>query len=304
MSSERLVYIMQILFTTIIDGLNLGSVYALVALGYSMVYGIAKMLNFAHGDVIMVGIYSIFVCLNMACLPAPVAMIVCVVICAALGFVVEKLAYKPLRQSSSLSVLITAIGVSYLLQNVALLIFKSDRKFLQSFFDLGKVSVGSLEIPVISLVIWGTTIVIMIALDLFIKKTSIGRAMLAVSEDKGAAQLMGVNVNRTISLTFVIGSALAGIAAVLYAAKYQNVDPYTGSVFGIKAFAAAVFGGIGSIPGAMIGGFSRGLIEALTIGFLPDQMSAVSDGVAYGLLILMLILKPSGLLGKKHIEKV
>ena len=203
-----------------------------------------------------------------------------------------------------MSVLITAIGVSYLLQNVALLIFKSDRKFLQSFFDLGKVSVGSLEIPVISLVIWGTTIVIMIALDLFIKKTSIGRAMLAVSEDKGAAQLMGVNVNRTISLTFVIGSALAGIAAVLYAAKYQNVDPYTGSVFGIKAFAAAVFGGIGSIPGAMIGGFSLGLIEALTIGFLPDQMSAVSDGVAYGLLILMLILKPSGLLGKKHIEKV
>ena len=295
---------MQILFTTIIDGLNLGSVYALVALGYSMVYGIAKMLNFAHGDVIMVGIYSIFVCLNMARLPALVAMIVCVVICAALGFVVEKLAYKPLRQSSSLSVLITAIGVSYLLQNVALLIFKSDRKFLQSFFDLGKVSVGSFEIPVISLVIWGTTIVIMIALDLFIKKTSIGRAMLAVSEDKGAAQLMGVNVNRTISLTFVIGSALAGIAAVLYAAKYQNVDPYTGSVFGIKAFAAAVFGGIGSIPGAMIGGFSLGLIEALTIGFLPDQMSAVSDGVAYGLLILMLILKPSGLLGKKHIEKV
>ena len=304
MSSERLVYIMQILFTTIIDGLNLGSVYALVALGYSMVYGIAKMLNFAHGDVIMVGIYSIFVWLNMARLPALVAMIVCVVICAALGFVVEKLAYKPLRQSSSLSVLITAIGVSYLLQNVALLIFKSDRKFLQSFFDLGKVSVGSFEIPVISLVIWGTTIVIMIALDLFIKKTSIGRAMLAVSEDKGAAQLMGVNVNRTISLTFVIGSALAGIAAVLYAAKYQNVDPYTGSVFGIKAFAAAVFGGIGSIPGAMIGGFSLGLIEALTIGFLPDQMSAVSDGVAYGLLILMLILKPSGLLGKKHIEKV
>ncbi len=295
---------MQILFTTIIDGLNLGSVYALVALGYSMVYGIAKMLNFAHGDVIMVGIYSIFVCLNMAHLPAPVAMIVCVVICAVLGFLVEKLAYKPLRQSSSLSVLITAIGVSYLLQNVALLIFKSDRKFLQSFLDLGKVSIGSLEIPVISLVIWGTTIVIMIALDLFIKKTSMGRAMLAVSEDKGAAQLMGVNVNRTISLTFVIGSALAGIAAVLYAAKYQNVDPYTGSVFGIKAFAAAVFGGIGSIPGAMIGGFSLGLIEALTIGFLPDQMSPVSDGVAYGLLILMLILKPSGLLGKKHIEKV
>ena len=295
---------MQMLISTIIDGLNLGSVYALVALGYSMVYGIAKMLNFAHGDVIMVGIYSIFVCLNANVLPVPVTMLVCVVVCALLGFVVEKLAYKPLRSSSSLSVLITAIGVSYLLQNVALLIFKSDRKFLQSFIELGSLKLGEIEIPLISFVIWGTTLIIMFALDIFIKKTSMGRAMLAVSDDKGAAQLMGVNVNRTISITFIIGSALAGIAAILYAAKYQNVDPYTGSVFGIKAFAAAVFGGIGSIPGAMIGGFTLGLIEALTIGFLPDSLAAASDGVAYALLIIMLILKPSGLLGKKRIEKV
>ncbi len=295
---------MQMLISTIIDGLNLGSVYALVALGYSMVYGIAKMLNFAHGDVIMVGIYSIFVCLNANVLPVPVTMIVCVAVCALLGFVVEKLAYKPLRGSSSLSVLITAIGVSYLLQNVALLIFKSDRKFLQSFIELGNLTIGEIEIPIISFVIWGTTLIIMFALDIFIKKTSMGRAMLAVSEDRGAAQLMGVNVNRTISLTFIIGSALAGVAAILYAAKYQNVDPYTGSVFGIKAFAAAVFGGIGSIPGAMIGGFTLGLIEALTIGFLPDSLAAASDGVAYALLIIMLILKPSGLLGKKRIEKV
>ena len=295
---------MQMLISTIIDGLNLGSVYALVALGYSMVYGIAKMLNFAHGDVIMVGIYSIFVCLNANVLPVPVTMLVCVVVCALLGFVVEKLAYKPLRSSSSLSVLITAIGVSYLLQNVALLIFKSDRKFLQSFIELGSLRLGEIEIPLISFVIWGTTLIIMFALDIFIKKTSMGRAMLAVSEDKGAAQLMGVNVNRTISITFIIGSALAGVAAILYAAKYQNVDPYTGSVFGIKAFAAAVFGGIGSIPGAMIGGFTLGLIEALTIGFLPDSLAAASDGVAYALLIIMLILKPSGLLGKKRIEKV
>ena len=295
---------MQMLISTIIDGLNLGSVYALVALGYSMVYGIAKMLNFAHGDVIMVGIYSIFVCLNANVLPVPVTMLVCVVVCALLGFVVEKLAYKPLRSSSSLSVLITAIGVSYLLQNVALLIFKSDRKFLQSFIELGSLKLGEIEIPLISFVIWGTTLIIMFALDIFIKKTSMGRAMLAVSEDKGAAQLMGVNVNRTISITFIIGSALAGVAAILYAAKYQNVDPYTGSVFGIKAFAAAVFGGIGSIPGAMIGGFTLGLIEALTIGFLPDSLAAASDGVAYALLIIMLILKPSGLLGKKRIEKV
>lgn len=295
---------MQMLISTIIDGLNLGSVYALVALGYSMVYGIAKMLNFAHGDVIMVGIYSIFVCLNANVLPVPVTMLICVAVCALLGFVVEKLAYKPLRSSSSLSVLITAIGVSYLLQNVALLIFKSDRKFLQSFIELGSLKLGEIEIPLISFVIWGTTLIIMFALDVFIKKTSMGRAMLAVSEDKGAAQLMGVNVNRTISLTFIIGSALAGVAAILYAAKYQNVDPYTGSVFGIKAFAAAVFGGIGSIPGAMIGGFTLGLIEALTIGFLPDSLAAASDGVAYALLIIMLILKPSGLLGKKRIEKV
>ena len=295
---------MQMLISTIIDGLNLGSVYALVALGYSMVYGIAKMLNFAHGDVIMVGIYSIFVCLNANVLPVPVTMLICVAVCALLGFVVEKLAYKPLRSSSSLSVLITAIGVSYLLQNVALLIFKSDRKFLQSFIELGSLKLGEIEIPLISFVIWGTTLIIMFALDIFIKKTSMGRAMLAVSEDKGAAQLMGVNVNRTISLTFIIGSALAGVAARLYAAKYQNVDPHTPSVVGIQGFAAAVFGGIGSIPGAMIGGFTLGLIEALTIGFLPDSLAAASDGVAYALLIIMLILKPSGLLGKKRVEKV
>lgn len=292
---------MQMLISTIIDGLNLGSVYALVALGYSMVYGIAKMLNFAHGDVIMVGIYSIFVCLNANVLPVPVTMLICVAVCALLGFVVEKLAYKPLRSSSSLSVLITAIGVSYLLQNVALLIFKSDRKFLQSFIELGSLKLGEIEIPLISFVIWGTTLIIMFALDIFIKKTSMGRAMLAVSEDKGAAQLMGVNVNRTISLTFIIGSALAGVAAILYAAKYQNVDPYTGSVFGIKAFAAAVFGGIGSIPGAMIGGVLLGVIETVVTA---SGASAYKDLAAFVILILVLLIRPCGILGKNVREKV
>ena len=288
-----------------VTGISLGSIYALIALGYTMVYGIAKMLNFAHGDVIMIGGYVAYTAMSTLHFPVWISVCISIISCIILGVLIEKIAYKPLRNASPLAILITAIGVSYLLQNVALLIFGSAAKSFTSVvprFSVGK-SIN-LNISGETIVTIAVTVLIVIALSLFISKTRSGRAMLAVSEDKGAAQLMGVNVNRTISLTFVIGSALAGIAAVLYAAKYQNVDPYTGSVFGIKAFAAAVFGGIGSIPGAMIGGFSLGLIEALTIGFLPDQMSAVSDGVAYGLLILMLILKPSGLLGKKHIEKV
>ena len=295
---------MEAFFATLVDGINRGSVFALVALGYTMVYGIAKMLNFAHGDVIMVGAYSIMVFLTGMGLPIPVTLIGCIVICAALGFTVEKLAYKPLRQSSPLSVLITAIGVSYLLQNLALLIFGSQRAFFPEILPVPNFNVGSVTIPGISIVIWVTTIAIMIGLTLFIKKTKMGSAMLAVSEDKGAAQLMGVNVNATISITFIIGSALAGIASILYVARYQNVDPYTGGVFGIKAFAAAVFGGIGSIPGAMIGGILIGLIEAFTIVYLPEALNPAADGVAYIILIIMLVLKPSGLMGKNTIEKV
>ncbi|MDD3430199.1 MAG: branched-chain amino acid ABC transporter permease [Oscillospiraceae bacterium] len=295
---------MQTFITTLVNGLNLGSVYALVALGYTMVYGIAKMLNFAHGDVIMVGAYTILVGLTQMGLPLPIVLLLCVVICAALGFTVEKLAYKPLRESTPLAVLITAIGVSYLLQNLALLIFGSQRRFLSEFIVLGDVKIGNISIAGVSILIWVVTIIIMVGLNLFINKTKMGSAMLAVSEDKGAAELMGVNVNRTISVTFIIGSALAGIAAILYAAKYRTLDPYTGSVFGIKAFAAAVFGGIGSIPGAMIGGLLIGIIETMTVSYLPEGLAPASDGVAYAIIIIMLILKPAGILGKKRIEKV
>lgn len=289
---------------TLIDGLNLGSVYALVALGYTMVYGIAKMLNFAHGDVIMVGAYTIVVCISQLSLSVPLTILLCIMICSVLGFTVEKLAYKPLRQASPLTVLITAIGVSYLLQNIALSIFGTNRRFINKFIHVGNIEFADVTISGISIIIWVTTIAIMIGLYLFIKKTKMGSAMLAVSEDKGAAQLMGVNVNRTISVTFIIGSALAAIASVLYSAKYLNVDPYTGTLFGIKAFAAAVFGGIGSIPGAMIGGVLIGVIEAMMSSYLPNNLNPASDGFAFVILIIMLVLKPSGLLGKVRVEKV
>lgn len=295
---------MEAFFNTLMDGLSLGSVYALVALGYTMVYGIAKMLNFAHGDVIMVGGYTIFVMLTQFNMSMPVAVIMAIIVCALLGFTVEKLAYKPLRKASPLAVLITAIGVSYLLQNLALLKFTSEFKVITSFINIKPLKIGSITIPGIAILILLVTAVIMIALTLFINKTKMGSAMLAVSEDKGAAELMGVNVNRTISITFIIGSALAGIASVLYVAKYKQIDPYTGAMFGIKAFAAAVFGGIGSIPGAMLGGILIGLIESFTVGYLPATISPASDGFAFAILIIMLVLKPSGLLGKKTIEKV
>lgn len=300
---------MQKFISTLIDGLNAGSVYALVALGYTMVYGIAKMLNFAHGDIIMVGGYTIVVGLaNIDFgLPLPLRLalifIMCVLVCSVLGFTIEKFAYKPLRNASPLAVLITAIGVSYLLQNLALLKFSSKREFVE-LFKVADIKIGSVTIPGVSFIIWGVTLVMMIGLILFINRTKTGQAMRAVSEDKGAAQLMGVNVNKTISITFIIGSALAGIASILYVAKYRNIDPYTGSLFGIKAFAAAVFGGIGNIAGAMLGGILIGIIDAFTIGYLPGTLSQASDGFAFAIMIIILVLKPSGLLGKKKTEKV
>lgn len=299
---------MEKLIPTLIDGLNLGSVYALVALGYTMVYGIAKMLNFAHGDVIMVGAYTLFVCITTLHLPLWLTFIIAILVCSVLGFIVEKLAYKPLRGSSPLAVLITAIGVSYLLQNLALLFantkYGMDKQFFSSFLNLGSLKIGNVTISGVDFLIWITTAVIMVGMMLFIKKTKTGCAMLAVSEDKGAAQLMGVNVNKTISITFIIGSALAAIASILFAAKYQFVESTMGSLFGIKAFAAAVFGGIGSIPGAVIGGVIIGIIEAFSTAFLPGSVNAASDGFAFVILIIMLVLKPTGLLGKQTTEKV
>ncbi len=287
----------------VINGISLGSVYAIIALGYTMVYGIAKMLNFAHGDVIMVGGYIIFVSLYSFNLNPIVALLVAMVFCTILGVVIEKVAYKPLRGASSLAVLITAIGVSYLLQNVAQLIFTSNPKMFKPILDFGSITLmnGELRIPVSTLIAIGTSVVIVVGLSLFIKKTKTGRAMLAVSEDKDAARLMGVNVNRTIAITFAIGSALAAVASLLMFNAYPSLVPTSGSMPGIKAFVAAVFGGIGSIPGAMIGGIILGLVEILGGAYISTQLS---NAIVFTILIVALIFKPTGLFGKKIKEKV
>lgn len=288
----------------LINGISLGSVYAIIALGYTMVYGIAKMLNFAHGDVIMVGGFAAFTISSTLGLPPAVGIIVAVVVCTVLGVTIEKIAYKPLRNaSSSLAVLITAIGVSYLLQNVALLIFGSNPKSFPSVtasIPALKLNGGKIVISSESIVTIITCIVVMIALTLFIRMTKAGQAMLAVSEDKGAAQLMGINVNGTIALTFAIGSGLAAIAGVLLCSTYSTLTPYTGSMPGIKAFVAAVFGGIGSIPGALIGGLLLGIIEV----FGRYYSTQLADAIVFAVLILVLVVKPTGILGKKIQEKV
>lgn len=288
----------------LINGISLGSVYAIIALGYTMVYGIAKMLNFAHGDVIMIGAYTVLTLLTGAGVNPYLAVLIGMAACTILGITIEKIAYKPLRNaSSSLAVLITAIGVSYLLQNTALLIFGADTKSFVNIITLPSVALAEGE-----LVLTGTTIVtiiaclvIMIGLTLFVNKTKPGRAMKAVSEDRGAAQLMGVNVNATISLTFAIGSGLAAIAGVLLCSAYPSLTPYTGAMPGIKAFVAAVFGGIGSIPGAMVGGILLGIIEILGKAYISSQ---VADAIVFAVLIVVLLVKPTGLFGKNIQEKV
>ena len=288
-------------FQTLISGLSLGSIYALIALGYTMVYGIAKMLNFAHGDIIMVGAYAAIVAVFQMKLPGIVAVVVAVAVCTLLGVTVEFLAYKPLRKSPPLTVLITAIGVSYFLQNISLLIFGSEQMASPVIMALPAITIGEVQVDGIT---WGTlavTSVIMIGLTLFINKTKMGKAMRAVSEDKGAAELMGISVNKTITTTFAIGSALAAIASIFYGSAYVYIRPTTGAMPGIKAFTAAVFGGIGSIPGAMLGGILLGVIEQFAKAYVSTLWS---DAIVFGVLVVVLIVKPTGLLGKKISEKV
>ncbi len=289
------------LIQTLISGLSLGSIYALIALGYTMVYGIAKMLNFAHGDVIMIGAYAGIVAVAQLGLPPVIAVLLSIVICAVLGMLIEFLAYKPLRAAPPLSVLITAIGVSYFLQNVALLIFGSQQKAYPTVVTLPSFRLGGVTIDGITILTLAITAVIMVVLTLFINKSKLGKAMRAVSEDKAAASLMGISVNRTITLTFAIGSALAAFASIFYGMTYVYIKPTTGAMPGIKAFTAAVFGGIGSIPGAMLGGILLGVIEQMSKTYISTLWA---DAIVFGVLVLVLVLKPTGLLGKKISEKV
>ena len=289
--------------SNLINGISLGSVYAIIALGYTMVYGIAKMLNFAHGDVIMIGAYISFCVTQYLKLPAWLSVLAAMFVCTLLGMTIERLAYKPLRSAPSLAVLITAIGMSYLLQNLALLIWGSNPKSFTSIISFGPVRLfdGQLIISDVAIVTVLACILIMLALTWFTGKTRMGKAMRAVSEDKGAAQLMGVNVNRTISVTFAIGSALAAIAGVLLCSAYPTLMPTTGSMPGIKAFTAAVFGGIGSIPGAMLVGILLGIIEIFGKSYISTELG---DAIVFAILIVILLVKPAGLLGKKIREKV
>ena len=294
---------MTLFLSYLINGISLGSVYAIIALGYTMVYGIAKMLNFAHGDVIMIGAYVSFCTMQYMGLPAILSVVLAMAVCTVLGIVIEGLAYKPLRQAPSLAVLITAIGVSYFLQNLALLIWGSTPKSFSSVVSIGSITLleGQLVISGETIVTILANILIMIALTQFTSRTKFGKAMRAVSEDKGAAELMGINVNATISMTFAIGSALAAIAGVLLCSAYPTLQPTTGSMPGIKAFTAAVFGGIGSIPGAMIGGVLLGVIEILGKAYVSTELG---DALVFAVLILVLLVKPTGLLGKPVRKKV
>ena len=286
--------------STFIDGLNLGSIYALIALGYTMVYGIAKMLNFAHGDIIMVGAYALLTTIALTSNPV-VAIIAAIIICVVLGIVIEKVAYKPLRGASPLAVLITAIGVSYFLQSIAQLIYGSESRPIV-IYNFPSVDIGSLRINIATIITLAAGALIMVGLSLFVQKTRTGRAMVAVSEDKGAAQLMGIIVNRIIMITFAIGSALAAAASVFYLMAIPSTTPTLGAMPGIKAFTAAVIGGIGSIPGAMVGGILLGIIEKICLSI--PVLAPYTTAIEFALLIVILLVKPAGLLGKKVREKV
>lgn len=290
----------------VINGVSLGSIYAIIALGYTMVYGIAKMLNFAHGDVIMVGAYICFYAVSRFALPPVLGIVLAMLVCTVLGVVIERLAYKPLRAAPSLAVLITAIGMSYFLQNMAQLLWSANPKVFPSFLIFGgktglDLFAGRLKISYVTIITIAACLIIMADLTLFTSRTKMGKAMRACSEDKSAAQLMGINVNLTISVTFAIGSALAAIAGVLLCSAYPNLVPTTGSMPGIKAFTAAVFGGIGSIPGALLGGLLLGLIEIFARAYISTQLS---DAIVFAVLIVVLLVKPAGLLGRQIREKV
>lgn len=290
----------SLLIAQLINGLQTGSVYALVALGYSMVYGIIKLLNFAHGDIIMVGAYMVYYAIASFALPPIVAVILAVGVSTLLGVTIEKVAYTPLRSAPRLSLLITAIGVSFLLENGAQLIFGADQKSMDPMVT-GSISIGGMGISYAAIVTIVVSVIAMVILTIIVNKTKIGKAMRAVSEDMGAAQLMGISLNKTISMTFAIGSALAGIGSVLYLCAYPQASPTMGSMLGIKAFVAAVLGGIGSIPGAMIGGFVIGVLEALVAA---AGFSMWKDAAVFLILIIVLVFKPTGILGKKIQEKV
>lgn len=289
--------------TYFVNGLSLGSIYAIIALGYTMVYGIAKMLNFAHGDVLMIGSYITFVFMSQMGINPIVSVLLAAIACTFIGVIIERIAYKPLRGANSLAVLITAIGVSYFLQNIALLIFGANTKSFKSIVTIPPLKLfgGQLIISSESIVTITLCIVIMLALTTFINKTKMGQAMLAVSEDRSASTLMGINVNGTIAMTFAIGSFLAAFAGVLLCSAYPTLTPTTGAMPGIKAFVAAVIGGIGSIPGAFIGGLILGVLENLSKAYISAQLS---DAIVFSVLIIMLLVKPSGILGKSSIEKV
>lgn len=286
----------------VITGVSLGSIYAIIALGYTMVYGIAKMLNFAHGDIIMVGAYMCFFAVGSFNLPPVAGVLLAVVVCTVLGIAIERLAYKPLRSAPSLAVLITAIGVSYLLQNSAQLLWGADTKTFRPLVEGSLMLVPSqLSISYVAVLSIVCCVVVMIALTLFTGQTKMGKAMRACSEDKAAAQLMGIDVNATISMTFAIGSALAAVAGVLMCSAYPVLSPTTGSMPGIRAFTAAVFGGIGSVPGALLGGILLGVIETFAKAYIS---TALSDAVVFAVLIIVLLVKPAGLMGKYVPEKV
>ncbi len=293
------------LLTTIlkqlINGLQSGSIYALVALGYSMVYGIIMLLNFAHGDIIMVGAYIVWLMMGRFALNPIIALLAAIVGCTALGVVIEKAAYKPLRSSPRISLLITAIGISYFLENAAQLIFGANARVIPPFINADPITVGAVSIPAEAAVTLAAAGIAMVLLNVLVKKTKMGKAMRAVSEDAGAAQLMGININNTISFTFAVGSALAGIGSVLYCCAYPKATPTMGSMLGLKAFVAAVLGGIGSIPGAMAGGFAIGIAEALVSS---AGLSEWKDGVVFAILIIVLLVKPTGLMGRPMTEKV